>query len=331
MPTEFPYPLLNKKQLNDELNLLGLMGIPFLFIIDFKAETGYVIEKDKLDNRFVQFQIESTSKLITQPTKQPLNWQLKPVSIENYQSKFDFVVDQIQKGNSFLTNLTQPTEITTNFSLSDLYTRSSVKYKLWLKDKFTVLSPETFVRIEGQTISSFPMKGTIDASLPKAEEQILNDPKEKAEHATIVDLIRNDLSLVAEQVEVKRYRYIDKIKTNKQDLLQVSSEISGQLAENYREKLGDILFSLLPAGSISGAPKKKTLEIIEQSEGYERGFYSGIWGWFDGQNLDSAVMIRFIEQDGDKLVFKSGGGITAQSDLMKEYNELIQKVYVPIF
>ena len=331
MPTEFPYPLLNKKQLNDELNQLSSLGSLFLFIIDFKAETGYVIEKDKLDNRFVQFQIESTSKLITQPTKQPLNWQLKPVSIENYQSKFDFVVDQIQKGNSFLTNLTQPTEITTNLSLSDLYKRGSAKYKLWLKDKFTVLSPETFVRIEGQTISSFPMKGTIDASLPNAEEQILNDSKEKAEHATIVDLIRNDLSLVAEQVEVKRYRYIDKIKTNKQDLLQVSSEISGQLAENYQEKMGDILFSLLPAGSISGAPKKKTLEIIEQSEGYERGFYSGIWGWFDGQNLDSAVMIRFIEQAEDKLIFKSGGGITAQSDLMKEYNELIQKVYVPIF
>ena len=331
MPTEFPYPLLNKKQLNDELNRLGSLGALFLFIIDFKAETGYVIEKDKLDNRFVQFQIESTSKLINQPTKQPLNWQLKPVSIENYQSKFDFVVDQIQKGNSFLTNLTQPTEIITNLSLSDLFEGGSAKYKLWLKDKFTVLSPETFVRIEGQTISSFPMKGTIDASLPKAEEQILNDPKEKAEHATIVDLIRNDLSLVAEKVEVKRYRYIDKIKTNKQDLLQVSSEISGQLAENYREKLGDILFSLLPAGSISGAPKKKTLEIIEQSEGYERGFYSGIWGWFDGRNLDSAVMIRFIEQDGDKLIFKSGGGITAQSDLKKEYEELIQKVYVPIF
>jgi para-aminobenzoate synthetase component 1 len=146
-----------------------------------------------------------------------------------------------------------------------------------------------------------------------------------------VDLIRNDLSLVAENVEVKRYRYIDKLKTNKHDLLQVSSEISGRLTQNYLERLGDILFSLLPAGSISGAPKPKTLEIIENAEGYERGFYTGICGWFDGENLDSAVMIRFIEQKGDKLFFKSGGGITAQSDLQKEYEELIQKVYVPIY
>ena len=328
MSAEFPYPLLNKKQLNDKLNRLGSNGTPFLFVIDYKAKKGYVINEVEFDPNFILFDIERV--IPNKPFINQIKWQITPVSINQYQPKFDFVVEQIHKGNSFLTNLTQPTEIETNLSLSDLYEVGSAKYKLWLKDKFTVLSPETFVRIEGQTISSFPMKGTIDASIPNAEEQILNDPKEKAEHATIVDLIRNDLSLVAEQVEVKRYRYIDKLTTNKQDLLQVSSEISGRLPENYKEKLGDILFALLPAGSICGAPKKKTLEIIEQAEAYERGFYTGIWGWFDGQNLDSAVMIRFIEQDGDKLIFKSGGGITAQSDLIKEYEELIQKVYVPI-
>ena len=83
--------------------------------------------------------------------------------------------------------------------------------------------------------------------------------------------------------------------------------------------------------SISGAPKAKTLEIINQAEGYNRGFYTGICGWFDGENFDSAVMIRFIEQNGENLIFKSGGGITAQSELTKEYEELIQKVYVPIY
>ena len=124
---------------------------------------------------------------------------------------------------------------------------------------------------------------------------------------------------------------MEKITTNKQDLLQVSSEISGKLPVDYHQHLGDIIFSLLPAGSISGAPKKKTLEIISEAEGYERGFYTGICGWFDGENLDSAVMIRFVEQCGNKLIFKSGGGITAQSDVNKEYEELIQKVYVPIY
>jgi len=336
--TQFPYKRLNNNQLIERLNNLGTYRTPFLFIVDYKVESGFVITEDELDNRFVRFEIAETyaiegvtqSHPLNKTTRDDIRWDIEPVGLSYYRPKFDYVVEQIHKGNSFLANLTQPTEVTTNLSLSDLYNLGAAKYKLWLKDQFTVLSPETFVRIDGGTISSFPMKGTIDASIPDAEEMILNDPKEKAEHATIVDLIRNDLSLVAEQVEVKRYRYIDKLTTNKQDLLQVSSEISGQLPDNYRERLGDILFALLPAGSICGAPKPKTLEIIEQAEGYERGFYTGICGWFDGENLDSAVMIRFIEHNNNKLIFKSGGGITSQSELEKEYEELIQKVYVPI-
>lgn len=326
MTKDFPYILLNKHQIAEQINRLAVEQVPFLFIIDYKASHGYVIKQDELDNEFVRFEIESVSRLIDVT----INWLENPVSLEEYQPKFAFVVDQIHRGNSFLTNLTQPTEIQTNLSLLDLFELGSAKYKLWLKNQFVVLSPETFVRIQGRTISSFPMKGTIDASIENASEMILNDPKEKAEHATIVDLIRNDLSLVAENVEVKRYRYIEKLTTNRRDLLQISSEISGQLPENFHSHLGDILFELLPAGSITGAPKPKTMEIIEQAEGYERGFYTGICGWFDGENLDSAVMIRFIEQKGEQLIFKSGGGITSQSDLNKEYIELIQKVYVPI-
>lgn len=310
------------------MNRLSFSGKPFLFIIDYKAEKGYVIEKIELNPEFILFEIDRKAPEKTQ--KKEIEWAVEPISLIEYQPKFNYVVEQIKKGNSFLTNLTQPTCLKTNLSLLDLYNVSTAKYKLWLNNKFTVLSPETFIRIQDNVISSYPMKGTIDASLANAKDLILNDPKEKAEHATIVDLIRNDLSLVAEKIEVKRYRYIDKITTNKQDLLQVSSEITGQLSENWRENLGETIFALLPAGSISGAPKKKTLEIIEQAEGYERGFYTGIWGWFDGKNLDSAVMIRFIEQNGDQMIFKSGGGITSQSEPEKEYKELIQKVYVPV-
>ena len=334
MTQNFPYNILEKQQIIEQINLLAASHSPFLFILDYRAEQGYVIKQDELDDRFIRFQVENnqlTTHIINHSTNQLLTWDINPISLEKYQTKFDYIIYQIHKGNSFLTNLTQPTELNSNLSLPALYQLGSAKYKLWLKGQFTVLSPETFVRIEGRTISSFPMKGTIDATIPNAEEILLNDPKEKAEHATIVDLIRNDLSLVADRVEVKRYRYVEKLTTNRHDLLQVSSEISGQLADNFHECLGDILFALLPAGSISGAPKKKTLEIIEKAEGYERGFYTGIFGYFDGENLDSAVMIRFIEQQDAKLVFKSGGGITAQSDLQKEYEELIQKVYVPVY
>ena len=175
------------------------------------------------------------------------------------------------------------------------------------------------------------MKGTIDASIPSAAQLLMNDPKEAAEHATIVDLIRNDLSMVANQVSVSRYRYIDTLQTNQGAILQTSSEIQGILPENYPEHLGEIIFRLLPAGSITGAPKKKTMQIIREAETYDRGFYTGIMGYSDGINLDSAVMIRFVEQEGEKMYFKSGGGITCQSDAESEYNEMKQKIYVPIY
>lgn len=173
------------------------------------------------------------------------------------------------------------------------------------------------------------MKGTIDAGIENAEEIILNDSKEKCEHATIVDLIRNDLSIVSKNVKLEKYRYLEYIKTYNKTLIQVSSKITGILSKDYKNHIGDTLISLLPAGSISGAPKKKTLEIINKVEKYKRGYYTGVFGYFDGVNLESSVMIRFIEKTSKGLIFKSGGGITFLSEAYKEYNELIDKVYVP--
>jgi len=95
--------------------------------------------------------------------------------------------------------------------------------------------------------------------------------------------------------------------------------------------MGDILLSLLPAGSISGAPKIKTLEIIKEVESYRRGFFTGVFGYFDGEQLDSAVMIRFIEQNPNQLIYKSGGGITIDSNVSLEYQEMLEKVYLPTF
>lgn len=332
MFNNFPYPLLNTQQIRSEINRLSTLRVPFLFVINYKATEGYVITENELNTDYIRFQIGNSTQynVVNNAVKEQFEWHTFPVSFVEYGRKFDYVQEQIHTGNSFLVNLTQPTELKTILSLSEIYDCGIAKYKLWLKDKFSVLSPETFVKIRNGKISSFPMKGTIDASIQNAEKVILNDPKEKAEHATIVDLIRNDLSIIAANVEVSRYRYIDKLSTNKGELLQVSSEITAQLPEDYSSKMGDLIFSLLPAGSISGAPKPKTLEIIEKAEGYDRGFYTGIFGWCDGENLDSAVMIRFVEQQNSRLIFKSGGGITSQSDIEKEYNELIQKVYVPI-
>ena len=308
------------------MNEYGAMRVPFLFVVDFEMNKPVVLNTDEISKSKIRFTI---GKKEIAEIKKEIHFKTYPVEFEKYAEAFDYVVKQISLGNSYLTNLTFPTRIETNLSLKEIYSHSRARYKLLLEDEFVVFSPECFVKIEGGIISSYPMKGTIDAAIPSAEKIILNDEKEMAEHITIVDLIRNDLSIVAKDVHVEKYRYVEKIETNKKSLLQVSSKIAGKLEGNYHERIGDILFSMLPAGSISGAPKKKTVEIIQNAEKLERGYYTGVFGYYDGNNLDSAVMIRFIEQTPDGLVYRSGGGITFMSDVNSEYQELIDKVYVP--
>ena len=313
------------------MNAYGIQLKAFLFGIDFDVRKGFLMEPDKATEAGIYFSVNGTGN--ARPSEynyDPVILVKHPVEQSAYDHAFNIVHNNLSAGNSYLTNLTFPTDIELNVTLPEIFARSTARYRLLFPDHFVVFSPEIFVQIEAGTITSFPMKGTIDASLPDAENAILADLKETAEHSTIVDLIRNDLSMVASDVEVKRFRYIEKIHTHEKTLLQVSSEISGTLPENYLANLGNIFRKLLPAGSISGAPKKKTLEIIREAETYSRGFYTGVFGYFDGSKLDSGVMIRFIKKENGKLVFCSGGGITVNSNPQSEFNELIDKVYVPI-
>lgn len=314
------------------MNTLGNDRVPFLFLIDFEMQRPVIIPIDKADPATIKYKFSEIKNYDLYPVhdQKPLVFEKFPMPFASYEVAFNLVKKELLYGNSFLANLTFPTKIKTNYSLLQLFNKSRARYKLYYENRFIVFSPETFVKISNGKITSFPMKGTIDASLPNALEKLMADKKEIAEHYTIVDLIRNDLSIVSEKVEVKRFRYNDLIRTVNSSLYQTSSEIEGTLPDNYREKLGDIIFSLLPAGSISGAPKKKTVEIIQQAEGQKRGYYTGIMGLFDGTNLDSAVMIRYIERKRNQLFFRSGCGITAQSDGWSEYREMIDKVYVPL-
>ncbi|WP_321479171.1 aminodeoxychorismate synthase component I [uncultured Bacteroides sp.] len=317
------------------INFLANARKPFVFIINYKQDCSYIEETDVINPAELKYNLNGYSNChntsIQKKGKKDIFWKTDPISFDAYKHSFRIVEKHILAGNSFLTNLTCSTPISTNLSLKEIFNHSEAPYKVWLKDHFVCFSPEIFVRIKQGAIYSYPMKGTIDASLPNAREQLLNDPKEIAEHATITDLIRNDLSMIAEEVKVLRYRYVKEIQTNQGLLLQTSTEICGKLATNYLSQLGELLFKLLPAGSITGAPKYKTTKIIDEAEGNERGFYTGIVGYFDGEQLDSAVMIRFIEQKEAKLFFKSGGGITSQSNAENEYQEMRQKVYVPIY
>jgi len=312
-----------------QMNKLGKNKIPFLFIIDFEFKNAIVFTKEQPNTGKIKFSFNNFTNSQNKSSEKEFNFQKFPTHFEDYKTAFNKVQEEIKKGNTYLLNLSFKTKIDTSLSLSDIYKKSNASYKLLFNDKFVVFSPETFIKIKDNKISSYPMKGTIDADIPNAKNIILKDEKEIAEHYTIVDLIRNDLNIVAKKVKVEKFRYIDKITTNNKNLLQVSSKITGVLPKNYNEELGTIFEKLLPAGSISGAPKKKTIEIIKSVENYDRNFYTGVAGYFDGENLDSFVMIRFIEkQDGD-LFLKSGGGITSMSDVNSEYDEMIDKVYIP--
>ncbi|MCW4078267.1 aminodeoxychorismate synthase component I [Segatella copri] len=387
-----------KQEIIDKINQLASQDEPFLFVINYQGDKAFIRLLSGINPEECLFDFEgrgnlshawketwkegTSEKEIWKEEISETTWQIEPPLYEDYERSFNIVKSNIMAGNSYLTNLTCRVPVSCNLSLEDIFHRAKGKYKLLLRRKrtqaedkahlkeenieenltpFVCFSPETFVRIKGGRIYSYPMKGTLDASLPNAEKLLMEDRKEAAEHATIVDLIRNDLSRVAEDVRVDKYRYVDVLHTNKGDILQTSSEISGRLPEDYPHHLGEILDAQLPAGSITGAPKDKTMQIIQEAEGYDRGFYTGIMGIYDHGELNSAVMIRFIEEetspvdfetDGEKnfkasegkgdeasegkrdeasrkLYFKAGGGITSKSDCRKEYEEVIQKIYLP--
>lgn len=312
------------------MNEMGMGGIPFLFVLDFDLQRPVVIPLSEVKKDCIRYDINPDSKPSGHPGKIIDHPFIKsPIDFETYHLGFEKVMNAIHLGDTYLLNLCYATRLTGLPSLEFIFENVAAPYKLLLQNNLVVFSPERFVLIEDGSIKTYPMKGTIDASIENAKEVLMNDVKEVEEHATVVDLLRNDLSIVAKEVTVDRYRYITEVRTAGKTLLQCSSEITGRLDEGYQEKLGTIIHALLPAGSVTGAPKKRTVELIREIELEPRGYYTGVFGIFDGSKLDSAVMIRMIEQRSDGFFYRSGGGITYQSEARQEYQEMIDKVYLP--
>ena len=315
----------------DLMDELSLKKVPFFFMVDFLLEKVEVFQENEIEEESLLIDFQNFKNIkTTEAENAEIELKILSESAEIYRKGFDFVQENLRQGNSYLTNYTMKSEIAINLTLKEIFYHSKAKYKVWYNDEFVFFSPETFVEIIDGQIYTHPMKGTIEASIENAVEILKNDVKEKAEHFTVVDLLRNDLSMVADEVQVDEFQRIDFIKTQQKDLYAMSSKISGKLKPEFQNKIGTVMKTLLPAGSILGAPKPKTLEIIAEAENYDRGFYTGVCGWFDGENLDSCVMIRFIEKENGKLFFKSGGGITHLSKFADEYQEMKNKIYVPI-
>ena len=203
-------------------------------------------------------------------------------------------------------------------------------YMYYLKfDGYTVVgaSPEMLVRVEDKDVETCPIAGTRKRGLSQEEDKeieadLLADPKEVAEHMMLVDLGRNDVGKVSEfgTVEVRNLMHIEKYS----HVMHMVTNVKGRLRKD--KTAFDALMSVLPAGTVSGAPKIRAMSIIDELETTKRGIYAGAIGYlsFNG-NIDSCITIRTILFKGRKAYVQAGAGIVADSVPEKEYQETLNK------
>ena len=188
-------------------------------------------------------------------------------------------------------------------------------------------SPETLVKLENGILHTFPLAGTRprgatpeeDAAL---ERELLSDEKELAEHNMLVDLGRNDLGKISEfgSVEVEKYLQIERFS----HVMHIGSTVKGRIRPE-RDAV-DAVDAILPAGTLSGAPKLRAMEIINELENNKRGVYGGAIGYLDfAGNLDTCIAIRLVFKKNGKVFIRSGAGIVADSVPEKEYQECANK------
>lgn len=222
---------------------------------------------------------------------------------EDYERAIEQIKEAIKRGDSYQLNYTYPIELATHCEIERVFLEvlenQDTAYKAFITNEYESIasfSPELFFQKRGACITTRPMKGTIargEDSLKDAEnrEFLKNDEKNRSENVMIVDLLRNDLSKITHEVEVSKLFEVLSYPT----LHQMISEIRGILKEGVSFR--DILLALFPCGSITGAPKLKTMEIIRQLEGYARGVYCGMIGVIEGEDMCFSVPIRTIVQN----------------------------------
>ena len=189
-------------------------------------------------------------------------------------------------------------------------------------------SPERLVAVKGRKVMTNPIAGTRKRGRSKhedlkLEEELINDEKERAEHVMLVDLGRNDIGRVSEvgTVEVKDFMKIERFS----HVMHITSQVVGVLRKN--KDAFDALASCLPAGTLSGAPKIRAIEIIEELEDKKRGIYGGAVGYFSyGGDMDMCIAIRTLVLRDKIAYLQSGGGVVYDSDSEKEFEETQNKL-----
>lgn len=268
------------------------------------------------------------------------------LSFVDYQKSFAEVQHALINGESYQINLTKNISATTKLTSQELYNKlkqqQSVKYAAYLpflNPDIISISPELFFKKNADNLFVKPMKGTAkltgnDLEDLKIYQELSSCDKNRAENLIIVDLLRNDLSAIAKtySVKVDKLFLIEKYKNLLQMITQISAKVDKQIS--FRK----ILDGLFPCGSITGAPKKRTIELIKQIEKDKRGVYTGSIGYIMPNNdMCFNVAIRTIQKYQDNLQIGVGGGITVYSDVQSEWQEMnikinfIRQIYQPDF
>jgi anthranilate synthase component 1 len=264
---------------------------------------------------------------------------MTPARSNTTRQEFEGIVEQarelIAAGDIFQVVLSQRFETDFSGDALDLYRAlrfgnpSPYMFCLDFGTGFSVLgsSPELHVRSRGGLMEIRPIAGTKPrgadpATDERLAQELLRDPKERAEHVMLIDLARNDLGRVAEfgsvrvteQMVIERYSHV----------MHIVSHVTARLREN--QNVFDAIRATFPAGTVSGAPKIRAMQIIAELEKARRGFYSGIVGYFgfDGA-LDSCIALRSIVLKNNKAYFQTGAGIVADSNPGREYEECVNK------
>lgn len=252
------------------------------------------------------------------------------VSQRGYCEKADRVKAHIREGDIFQAVISNVRTLDYEGSLLGAYrylrTTNPSPYMFYMElgdVELAGASPETLVKKEGSVLTTFPIAGSMPRGRTAAEDEeieraLRTDPKELSEHDMLVDLGRNDLGKVCRfgSVSVKDYRYVKRFS----HIMHITSTVTGEIEEG-RDAL-DALTAALPAGTLSGAPKRRAMEIIDALEQSARGIYGGAVGYIDfAGNADFAIAIRMAVKRGGTVTVRSGGGIVADSAGSKEYAE----------
>ncbi len=253
---------------------------------------------------------------------------------EDFEAAVGKCVEYIRAGDVFQVVISQRLEVPLRVHPFEIYRALRVvnpsPFMFYVRTPSVTLvgsSPEIMVRVVHGEITTRPLAGTRRRGATEDEdrrlaEELLADPKERAEHVMLVDLGRNDVGRVAryrsvalsDVMTIERYSHV----------MHITSNVSGQLAPG--KTAFDALQACLPAGTVSGAPKVRAMEIIDEIEPHRRGPYAGAVGYFDfSGNMDTCIALRTIVVQGDRAYVQAGAGIVADSVPTSEWNETLNK------